>query len=99
MASMEWSELEQSLRKVVTRAMTDPAFRELCLQDPASAYTQATGEALPQGVGLRFQDGGATQWVVALPEIPVGDGPMGDQELDEVAGGEHSRGGCLMTFC
>jgi hypothetical protein len=49
MAFMEGSELDQGLRKIVTRAMTDPAFREVCLQDPASAYTQATGYTLPKG--------------------------------------------------
>jgi hypothetical protein len=87
MAFMDWSELEQGLRKVVTQAMTDPIFREVCLQDPASAYAQASGFTVPEGFSLRFREGGATELVVSLPEFPKEDGPLSDQELQEVAGG------------
>jgi hypothetical protein len=87
MAFMDWSELEQGLRKVVTRAMTDPTFREVCLQDPASAYTQANGIALPQGFPLRFTQGGSTEFVVSLPEAPVDFLEIPDQELDNLSGG------------
>jgi len=31
-------DVQQGMRKVLARAMTDPGFRELCLKDPESAY-------------------------------------------------------------
>lgn len=80
-------DVQQGMRKVLARAMTDPGFRERCLQDPAAAYLEATGAAAPQGLAFRFKEGEGTEWVLGLPDPAPRETPLTEQELEGVAGG------------
>jgi hypothetical protein len=80
-------DVQQGMRKVLARAMTDPSFRELCLQDPAAAYLEATGAAAPQGLAFRFKEGEGTEWALGLPDPAPRESPLTEQELEAVAGG------------
>lgn len=86
-------DVQQGMRKVLARAMTDPGFRELCLKDPEGAYLQATGAAAPQGLAFRFKEGEGNEWVLGLPDPAPRETPLTEQELEDVAGGAGGRVG------
>jgi len=87
-------EFSEGLRQVLTRAMTDPAFRALCLEDPAAAYREAAGPVPAGAFPFRFRAGAGVELILGLPEAPNPDQPLSDPELDQVAGGrgEMSKG-------
>jgi hypothetical protein len=45
-----------ALATLFKRAQTDPAFRDLCLQNPNQAIFEITGKRLPEGSTLSFAD-------------------------------------------
>ena len=83
-------QVDRALAEIVRRAQHDPAFRQLCLQDPAAAVKEVTDEALPPGFTLRFIDNDHADLVVVLPDPIVGattGDELSDEQLSAVSGG------------
>ena len=87
-------ELNEGISKVLSRAATDAAFRERCLQDPAGAYAEAAGTALPEGLKLTLHEGQTMEFGLPLPPVATEESPLEDSELDKVSGGAS-----LMSLC
>ena len=89
----------EGLRRVLTRAATDPTFRALCLKDPAAAYRDAA-VPIPEGaLPFRFRTGAGPELILGLPE-PLDPAPaMTDEQLDKVAGGVETFGSILSAKC
>lgn len=81
---------EEEVQKVVAeigkKAATDPAFRKLCLENPAGAVKEVSGKDLPQGLKVRFVENAGSHMTFVLPDI-VEVGEFGEADLDKVAGG------------
>ena len=88
---MAWTkdQVDRALAEIVRRAQHDPAFRQLCLQNPATAVKEVTDEALPPGFTLRFIDNDHADLVVVLPDPIVGattGDELSDEQLSAVSG-------------
>jgi len=81
---------EEEVQKVVAeigkKAAADPAFRKLCLENPAEAVKKVSGKDLPQGLRVRFVENAGAHMTFVLPD-PAGPGELGEADLDRVAGG------------
>ena len=86
---------EEEVQKVVAqigqRAASDPAFRKLCLADPAGAVKEVSGKDLPQGLKVRFVENAGAHMTFVLPDT-VNAGELGEAELNRVAGGGGETG-------
>jgi len=89
MNQFENKAIEAATLALVDRAVADPAFHDLCRQEPARAFQEATGIGLPEGVTLHFVEFAPGEIIVPLP--PFLEGPLSDQltemELEGVSGG------------
>jgi hypothetical protein len=85
---MAWGrdQVTQVLSDIIRRSQRDPAFRELCLQNPAAAVKAITSEELPEHFRLRFVDNDRADLTVVLPD-PVDEQTLSDAELSSVTGG------------
>ncbi|HBV95599.1 MAG: hypothetical protein JL50_09925 [Peptococcaceae bacterium BICA1-7] len=92
---------EEEVQKVVAqigqRAASDPAFRKLCLADPAGAVKEVSGKDLPQGLKVRFVENEGAHMTFVLPD-PAGPGELGEEDLDKVAGGNLPGDGNGVTY-
>ncbi len=74
--------------KLISRATEDAAFREELLKDPGAALQQM-GLALPKGVHVKVVEETANTLYIVLPQQAAGAGAeLGDQDLEQVAGGD-----------
>ena len=82
--SNEWTgeESREAIRKVISKAGSDPDFRRKALSDPNAAVEEVAGKALPEGYKLQFVDNAGADQTIVLPD----DGALSD-ELDQVTGG------------
>lgn len=80
--------------QVLSRADSDPEFREQLKSDPSAAIKAVTGVDLPSGVQVVVVEDTAEQIHLVLP--PPGAGSqLSDRELEQVAGGEDDH----TTWC
>lgn len=86
--SNEWTgqESREAIRKVISKAGSDPDFRRKALSDANGAVMDLTGKALPEGYKLQFVDNAGADQTIVLPD----DGALTD-ELDQVAGGIYMK--------
>lgn len=83
---------DQILHEVTVRATTNLDFRRRLLQDPAKAIYDDFGVTIPTGHVIRFVEKPAgVDTLIVLPDFRHPAGELGDDDLDEVAGG---TGGC-----
>ena len=87
---MEWNkeELEKVLLEMKKKAMTDAAFRKLCLSDAAVAVQEIAGKELPDGMKLKFVENDGVHITIVLPDMATDE--MSEEDLDKVAGGTNS---------
>ncbi len=75
------------------RLASDPAFRQLLIEDPRSAVSQLVGMDLPDVVTVTVHEESLTGIHIVLPSVP-GQGELADDELELAAGGAM----CFMNF-
>jgi Nitrile hydratase, alpha chain len=75
-----------SMRKVVARAWTDPAYKAKLLSDPHSALAEA-GVDVPVGIRLKVVEDTVETKHFVLPAAPADAAELSAEELAEVAGG------------
>ena len=75
-----------------TRAMQDADFRAKAVADPAAAWKEVTGGALPSGINLVFVEPheGAT---FSLPIPGSSSGELSDADMAAIAGGKGGQQG------
>ncbi len=82
--------VHRALAEIIRRAQHDPAFRQLCLENPAGAVKEVSNEPLPPEFKLRFVDNDHANLVVVLPDLVApesSDHELSDDELSAVSGG------------
>ncbi len=71
--------------RLIARATTDNAFRQLLLRDARVAIRQELGITVPDGVQVRVHDETPTELHLVLPAPRTDE--LSDRELDQVAAG------------
>lgn len=96
MANTQWSDeiAERVLKDMMTKAKEDPAFRQLCLDNPGAAIKEVSGMDLPDGFKLNVIENEGASLTVVLPDL-VSPQELSEEQLEDVAGG----GGCLIGTC
>lgn len=94
--SHQWSDesAKSVFAAIIKRSQTDPAFRQLCLSDPAAAVREVSGIDLPAGFRLQMVDNNRANLTLVLPDASA-DGELSEASLESIAGG----GGCLVGTC
>lgn len=77
---------EDAKNKVITKALTDAAFKKELLANPNAAIEKAVGFKLPAGVKIKVVEDSASAVHLVLPAAPA-KGALSDKELEGVAGG------------
>jgi hypothetical protein len=87
---IEWNkeEVDKIEVDIKMRAMTDPEFRALALNDPPAAVTKVTSKPLPPGFRVRFVENDGANLTVVLPDPVSATHELADAELEQVAGGD-----------
>ena len=81
-------ELQDALEEVFRRAVVDPAFRALALQDGRGAIAAVSLKPLPDGVVVNFVDNSGPVKTIPLPDLIDGIvEELTEDDLEEVAGG------------
>jgi hypothetical protein len=96
---MDWTaaDAEKAIKETVTRARTDLKFRELALKDPRAALRQVSGKEPPEGLRIKFFDGGDAHVTVVLPEYVSDASELSDAQLEQVAGGGRCAASCVAS--
>lgn len=83
----DWTkeELRKSLFEVKKKAITDVAFRKLCLSDAALAIKEIAGKDLPVEMKLKFIENDGSHMTIVLPDMTEDE--MSEEDLDRVSGG------------
>jgi hypothetical protein len=86
---MSWTyeSINEAVKSMVSKAETDAAFRQLCLDDIQSAAKEVTGQEIPAGFKIQVVDGTGYQATVVLPEAKGEADELSETELESVAGG------------
>lgn len=82
-----------TVAKAIARAWTDPAFKQLLLEDPRAALAE-TGVDVPADVNLKVVENTADLHHLVVPMRPGGDDALSEKDLDAVAGGFN----CYTTY-
>ena len=98
---MNWTseQLDQTLRTLVERSISDKDFRALAVTDANAAIKAVTDTPVPAGFRIRFVDNAGYDMTVVLPDPPATaqQQPLDDAELAGVAGG--TLGGFTLGNC
>lgn len=81
----EWTteRWEAALRGVFRRALLDPAFRRLALEDPRGAFAQANGVPPPEGVKFHFVES-LDEHVLVLPKVVLPQGSLSEIDISRI---------------
>lgn len=72
---------EEAVRSVFRRALLEPRFRQLALENPAAAFAEATGKQPPAKV--RFVEA-LDEQVLVLPKLVRSDGELSEIDLSRI---------------
>ena len=88
---MSWNQeqIDNTLRAIVDRSISDPAFRASALQDGNAAIAKVSGDAVPANFRVRFVDNAGYDLTVVLPDAQAAapQQALSDEEVAGVAGG------------
>ena len=85
---MSWTQeqIDNTLRTVVERSISDPAFRAAALKDASAAIATVTTTPLARDFRVQFVDNAGYDLTVVLPDVPSGVQQLQALSDDEVAG-------------
>jgi hypothetical protein len=91
----EWTtpEVQETIRKILSRTVVDPDFRALALKDTGAAFARFDPRPLPPSYKLTFVDNSGPEQVLVLPPAVQGVQELDEAELEMVAGGVVPSGG------
>jgi hypothetical protein len=95
----EWTtqDVESTIQAAIKRGKTDLAFRQMALSDPNKALETLSGKPLPEGLKVRFFDGGDAHLTIVLPEYVEDESELTDAQLESVAGGGRCAASCAAS--
>lgn len=95
----DWTaqDAEKAVKESITRARTDLKFRELALSNPRAAVKEVSGKEPPEGLRIKFFDGGDAHITVVLPEYVADASELTDAQLEQVAGGGRCAASCVAS--
>ncbi len=85
----EWTQekIDELLKEMARKAMTDPEFRKEALEDATAALEKLAGRPLPEGASLKcIEKDPNYQSTLVLPDLIDGE-KLDDEALAQVAGG------------
>lgn len=75
-------------RRVLDRAMADPAFRAQLVDSPHRSLSELYGVTIPESADVRvFEESDASHYVVIPPDMSSLSEELTDEQLEAVAGG------------
>lgn len=75
-------------RRVLDRALTDPDFRRVLVQNPHESLSDLYGVTIPESADLRvFEETDDSHYVVIPPDMSALSEELTDEQLEAVAGG------------
>jgi len=85
---MSWTQeqIDDTLRRIVERSMTDPEFRALAIRDGRAAIHTVSKARVPANFNVRFVDNSGADMTIVLPDAGSS-AEIQEQELAGVAGG------------
>ena len=88
-------QLEQQL---IEKAMKDETFRKRLIENPGAAIAAETGWKIPETVKIKILEEDSQTVYLVLPNVigTNGQNELTDEELNSVAGGGRTMGGCLI---
>jgi hypothetical protein len=89
---MSWNneEVQNAVTKVMEKAGSDAAFKQLCLSDIHAAVKEVTGQEVPAEFKINVIDGAAYHANIVLPAVKESADELSETELESVAGGSKS---------
>ncbi len=82
-----------TMAKAIARAWTDADYKAKLLSNPHAALAEA-GVAVPAGTTVKVLEDTADTQHLVLPVSPSATGELSSEELEKVAGGIGTFGGC-----
>lgn len=79
--------IQRIINTMLDKAMKDPEFKTLALNDFGAAFKEITGSDLPDGTAFKFVPAGQGNLKEGLIEIPESSEELTDEDLEKVAGG------------
>jgi hypothetical protein len=77
-----------AIRAITARAAQDREYRRRLLKDPHAAIREATGEAVPPSLRIKFIDKDpSVDVLIVLPDEATDDAELTEEEMSSVAGG------------
>ncbi|WEK54699.1 MAG: NHLP leader peptide family RiPP precursor [Candidatus Cohnella colombiensis] len=89
---MSWTQEQVSevTTKVIQKASTDAAFREVVLNDVYAAVKEVSGQEVPRDFKINVIDGAKYHANIVLPAFKASADELSETELESVAGGSKS---------
>ena len=86
------ADLQKWEAALISKSMSDPAFKKEFLANPKSVAERELGVSIPATINLQAVEAPANTLMVVLPYMPStgADGEMSDADLESVAGGSKS---------
>lgn len=78
--------INQAIELFKQRTAIDEEFRALALKDAAQAVRELTGSDVPEGYGIRVQEGPGSELNIVLMDLEADDA-LDESELELVTGG------------
>lgn len=104
LSAIQDDQFKQALKDVYMRAVTDPEYRQLALNDAKAAFEQVGFQSNQWNVSFAENDPSVDDVFFLPPAVETAE-ELSDAELEAVAGGlasEHQiadEGDCLWTSC
>lgn len=83
--------------RIVSRAQSDPAFRQQLLSEPHTALQAELGNEIPQDVRINVVEESPQEVYLVLPATPA-TGELSDEQLATVAGGAGAQAQVRTAF-
>lgn len=79
--------MNEQMSKLISKALTDAAFKAELLKDPRAAIERSLGVKVPAGMAVKVVEDSSSVVHLVLPATAPGKGELSESHLSSVAGG------------